>query len=389
MHTSTTAHVPPLALAGATASRLIFAHQLRGVAAMLIVITHFFGNYFGSQAGLAGLTFSPDLHMVAPPWVHWFDFPYFKGPFGVAVFFLISGFVIPFSLEKATPLRFLLMRAFRIFPTYMAAFVLTLLVLAFSAYYWGLPFSHPPLTLLTNVLLVNNLFGIPSIDPINWTLSIEIKFYLTAALLGGYLLRPSFVYMAGFLCTLLAATALLAQHSAPPALWVALATEWNYLMFMLIGVPFYQHITGLIGLPALVGRSLLMLAAFSWNWTMGPERGMFAIINVYYYYAFVVFALAYFARSLFRPVKLLDFFADISYPLYVVHSLIGFAALKLLMHAGMPFGVAVVLVLALVTGLAYLLHRHVETASNALGKRLARQPAAGAQQRLAAAARPR
>ena len=353
------------------ATRLIFAHQLRGVAALLIVITHFFGNYFGGQAGLAMLTFSPDLHMTAAPWVSWFDFPYFKGPFGVAVFFLISGFVIPFSLEKATPLRFLLMRVFRIYPTYLAAFALSMLAMAASARYWQVPFTHGAAELISNALLVNNLVGIGSVDPINWTLSIEIKFYLTAALLGSWLFRRQFVYLARWVALLVAGTALLARLSAPPALLMALAAEWHYLIFMLVGVTFYQHISKMISTPALLGRSLLLMAAFGLNWRLGAQRDAFPVIGIYYAYAYLVFGLCYLGRGWFRPVRVLDFFADISFPLYVVHSLSGFAALKLLMHAGLPFGVAVLLVLAMVIALATLLHRLVELPSNAFGKRLA------------------
>ena len=355
--------------------RLIFAHQLRGVAALLIVITHFFGNFYGTQAGLAALTFSPDLHMIAAPWVRWFDFPYFKGPFGVAVFFLISGFVIPFSLEKATPPRFLLMRAFRIYPTYVAAFALSMLAMAASAHYWQLPFTHSAAELISNALLVNNLVGISSVDPINWTLSIEIKFYLTAAVLGSWLFRRQCVYLALWVTLLLAGTAVLSRVTAPPPWLLALAAEWHYLIFMLIGVTFYQHISKLISMPALLARSLLLLAAFGLNWSISPQRDALPIIGIYYLYAYLVFGLCYLGRGWFRPLRLLDFLADISFPLYVVHSLAGFAALKVMLHAGVPFGVAVVPVLTLVIVVATLLHRLVELPSNAFGKRLAHRPA--------------
>ena len=365
----------------AAVKKLVFAQQLRGIAALLIVITHYFGNFYGSQSYLAGLTFSPDLRLQAAPWVRWFDFPGLKGPFGVAVFFLISGFVIPFSLGKAGPARFLLMRWFRIYPTYFTAFAVSMLVLAINAHYWQLPFTHSLAALVSNALLVNNLAGIDSVDPINWTLSIEIKFYLVAAAGGGLLFGQRFRYLAVFAAGLLAATALVARMAQPPAFLSALALEWNYLIFMLIGVGFYQHIKGMISLPALGARSAYLMAVFSLNWWLGPQRAMFPVINVYYYYAFAAFALCYLARAHFRPVRLLDFFADISYPLYVTHSLIGFVLLKNLVHAGLPFQFAVAATLAVAVALAYALHRSVELRSNALGKRLAAAAAPGTEAR--------
>ena len=60
-----------------------------------------------------------------------------------------------------------------------------------------------------------------------------------------------------------------------------------------------------------------------------------------------------------------------SYPLYITHSLIGFVLLKMLIHAGMAFPLAVGIVLAIVIALSWALHLAVEVPSNRLGKRLA------------------
>lgn len=51
--------------------------------------------------------------------------------------------------------------------------------------------------------------------------------------------------------------------------------------------------------------------------TLLPER----VIS--YTYALLVFSVCYLVRELFRKNRALDFMADISYPLYLVHSMIG------------------------------------------------------------------
>lgn len=360
--------------------KIVFAHQLRGIAALLIVITHYFGVYYGMQPVVAAVTQSPELHLVPADWVQYLDFPLFKGPFGVAVFFLISGFVIPFSLQKFSSPAFLLARLFRIYPTYLCCLAIGMLMVCASAHYWSLPFVLSKKALLANALLLHNLLGYSSLDTVNWTLAIEIKFYLLAALCAGALLRcrlPLLIALATLAGIALGLNALLPLLAATPSLqWsltalAALALDCSYICFMLIGVLFYHHLRGALSTARLALGSLALMAAFLLAWQLGPQQGSFAAISVYYDYAFVAFALCYAARRHFRPLRLLDFFADISYPLYAVHSLTGFSLLKILMDRGLPFAAAVAIVLPLVIGLAWLLHIGVELRSTAWGKRLA------------------
>lgn len=351
--------------------KLVFAHQLRGIAALLIVITHYFGVYYGAQGVVAMITASPDLHLVAPAWVAYMDFPYFKGPFGVAVFFLISGFVIPFSLQKQRGVRFLLARALRIYPTYIACLTLGLLALLVSANYWQQPFPADWQRIAANALLVHNLVNLSSYDAVNWTLAIELKFYLLAALCAPALVQRKPAVLA-LIAAAIIGMGLLAPHAAAlqPFL-TALSSDLNYVPFMLIGTLFYQHYQRLLSTAVLMGGALLLLGAFLLAWRIGPQREQVPVLAEYYVYAVMVFGACYALRERFHSLRLLDFLADISYPLYAVHPLVGYVMLKLLMQQGLPFGPAVCLTLASAIGLAWLLHIVIEKPSNALGKRLA------------------
>ncbi|MES2351947.1 MAG: acyltransferase [Pseudomonadota bacterium] len=351
--------------------KLVFAHQLRGVAALLIVITHYFGVYYGAQGVVAMVTVSPDLHFVAADWVRHMDFPVLKGPFGVAVFFLISGFVIPFSLQKNKQAGFLLARAFRIYPTYIACLAIGLLAVTCSSRYWNLPFAPDWMQMAANAGLVHNLLGIGTFDTINWTLAIEIKFYLLAAVCAPALLRSKPLVLAAI------AAAVVGLNLLPAA--AALSTDLNYILFMLIGVLFYQHYQGLIGTVRLAIGAVLLLGAFLLGWRLGTQHDQVPVLAEYYVYALLTFGLCYALRDRFRPLRVLDFFADISYPLYAVHPLVGYTLIKILMQRGLPFGAAVSLTLTCVVALAWLLHQTVETRSSGYGKKLAillgRQPA--------------
>ena len=71
---------------------------------------------------------------------------------------------------------------------------------------------------------------------------------------------------------------------------------------------------------------------------------------------------------------MLDFVAAISFPLYLVHALIGFSLLKLLMLSGhMAYLPALAVTLPVVLLVATLLHVTVEVRSIAMGRLLARR----------------
>ncbi|MCH4538655.1 acyltransferase family protein [Ochrobactrum sp. A-1] len=106
-----------------------FATTLRGYAAICVLISHYFGVYWDKQSAVSELTRAPVIDGLSMPtyllWLHphrFFDW----GPLGMALFFLVSGFVIPYSLEKASRLQFIVGRLFRIVPLYAAGFSVTL-----------------------------------------------------------------------------------------------------------------------------------------------------------------------------------------------------------------------------------------------------------------------
>jgi peptidoglycan/LPS O-acetylase OafA/YrhL len=88
--------------------KIQFADTLRGIAAALVMLDH--------VLGLAGLSPTAKFPLLS------------LGQFGVALFFLVSGFVIPISLPKYSVVGFLTARVFRIYLTSIAAFAIALVV---------------------------------------------------------------------------------------------------------------------------------------------------------------------------------------------------------------------------------------------------------------------
>jgi len=362
--------------------KIVFANQLRGAAALLVVVNHWFGFYWRGRDAVSAATATP-VQPGVEPWIAnladsgWHN----SGPLGVALFFLISGFVIPFSLEHHNRLSFLAARALRIYPVYFLAVAIDVAAILLSSHHWRLPVPLTIRQVLFNALLINNLDWLRSIDMVNWTLAIEIKFYLVVALLFAPIrARRAWPLLAASLLIVPAGWLLVKQRlgdGSPvyPALSMT-AVDCAYLPFMFIGTAFKFHVEKALSLRGLILATIalagLSLAAFSCQFDHVADA-LPTALN--YLYALVLFAAACACRHRFRPLAILDGLAAISYPLYAIHAILGYALLKAL-TLGMGFGFypALAATALVVFPLAAALHVSAERFGISAGRRLSRRP---------------
>ena len=180
--------------------RIEILDTLRGLAALLVLFQHLAETVIATHAlplpiEQAGVLLLNGI----------FHF----GRFGVALFFLISGFVIPFSFRTDRPVRvFAISRAFRLYPAYWLSLGVALLVLHVT----GAP-APALMTIAANVAMVQHYVGRPDIVVAYWTLATELVFYVLAAcLVAAGLLRAPFV-LAGGIVALYGVALLLALAS--------------------------------------------------------------------------------------------------------------------------------------------------------------------------------
>jgi peptidoglycan/LPS O-acetylase OafA/YrhL len=149
-------------------SRLAWLDALRGFAALCVVFDH------GST-----LLLLPARTFL----YHWLNL----GQYGVFVFFLVSGYIVPASLERKGSVRgFWISRAFRLYPMFAVAVVLGLVA---SATGYGIYTSagvHPLAAVLSWLLMLQNLNTGLNVPVVTWTLSYEMVFYLLIAALFGW-----------------------------------------------------------------------------------------------------------------------------------------------------------------------------------------------------------
>ncbi|MVZ96572.1 acyltransferase [Sphingorhabdus sp. IMCC26285] len=140
-------------------SRLAFVDTLRLFAAALVVFQHLAERY--------PATATQPLVELGP------------GVMGVVLFFLISGYVIPFSVRNGLdPMAFLIRRLCRIYPLFLAAICGVAIggwtgLLDQWAYLSGISYWR----WAANLLLVQDFVGVPAILGVSWTLIIELIWY--------------------------------------------------------------------------------------------------------------------------------------------------------------------------------------------------------------------
>lgn len=356
--------------------KILFANQLRGLAALFVVASHLGAVFWGMREIVAAHIGAPIYSGSPALTLSWLSFRYLSlGPFGVAVFFLISGFVIPISLEKLEFRQFLISRFFRIYPTYVACVTFGLGVVMLSAHMYGMPFPWDRRSLVTNYTLTHTFLGYDAVDLVNWTLAIEVKFYLVAAIIAPFIRRARILplFAASALCLLFN----FAVRHAPLPGWSfftvrGLASEFMFVSFMLIGVVYHYAWRQAIGrrgtVLSVAGLFGLFTAAFAFS-TQAPDM---RYVYPSYAIGLAVFSACYFARDRFRPVRILDFFADISYPLYLVHSLLGYVVIRRLLDHGVNMYLCEATAVLCAISIAWLIHMVVEKPTAEFGKWLAK-----------------
>ena len=145
------------------AARLGWLDALRGIAALVVVFDH------------ASYTFLPDFRRELMPQFN-------TSRYGIMVFFLVSGYIIPASLERRGCVRtFWIGRVFRVYPLWTAA-VGAFLVAGLL----GLAKTHDfgrqstAAVVAAHATMLQELLGTPSVLLVLWTLSYEMAFYLLA-----------------------------------------------------------------------------------------------------------------------------------------------------------------------------------------------------------------
>jgi len=166
----------PQASPRARGSRLAFADGIRGLAALWVVLFH------ASEGGHVD-----HLKAVLPAWFSRLVFDW--GHLGVALFFVLSGFVMMHSVRglafnAGMGRRFMLRRLLRLTPPYYAAIAFVIGYVALKAVLQHQPAPVPRAgVVVAHLLYLQDILSQDTISVVFWTLCIEIQFYIAFTLL--------------------------------------------------------------------------------------------------------------------------------------------------------------------------------------------------------------
>ena len=339
-----------------TSGRLAFLDAVRGVAAVTVL------------GGHAGETLFPGFARWS---LDWFS----PGRAGVCAFFLVSGFVIPISLERTGRLGdFAISRACRLYPLYWFSLAAVLVLRAGGLDAVPADFDvELPGAAFVNATMVQELVGVPHAIGLYYTLTIELVWYIACAALFalGWLQateRLVWAALAGLAAVGIGGPLLLDHHTP--------FSTGFYLLTMLLGTALARHAAGVLPgrrLVAMVAAAAAVAVVGAWaNYDRVPggtdPEGALGLSSTLLPWgvAYLAVLAAYGDRRRPRDFpRVVVALGVVSYSVYLLHPIALDVAVELAGGPWVRLGVSVVGTLAA----AAVTQRWVEAPGQALGRR--------------------
>jgi peptidoglycan/LPS O-acetylase OafA/YrhL len=311
--------------------RLKHIDALRGIAALMVTFFHLSGNSVLSQQ-----TSSVGKY----------------GYLGVEIFFVISGFVLPYSLLKSgyrlkNFFPFIVKRIVRIHPAYITVIIISMALAALT--------GREPLSLprfVWHLVFLNAEFGYPDVAPVFWTLKIEFAFYILISLSFTTFFTSNYKSI-----VLIAAVTVSSLFN--------IIGVFHWLLFFALGIlifnKWFTNMSPYIFWPAIC---TLLLTNIKIHGVAEAMAGCFGCL-------FILFArIEHFPKAI---GQILLWLGMISYSLYLIHWELGRAAVIFARHIpaiGSYETLRLVLGLGFSLICAYLLYKYVEKSSIAVANKI-------------------
>ncbi len=370
-----------------------WAHVARGSAAIVVLFARFMFEFREQKTLVKVFTFATPIPLGDLPAT--FAYEAYKWPrdhlsidpgtAAVGMFFMLSGFVIPFALERRTMSAFGIRRLLRVYPTLWVATALSLLAIWITTH--GSPFPVERAQVITSGTLVSQYAGKNWIDPSYWTIPIEELFYLCAAILAATrLLRRPAVLMAT--ATIVASVGLLLGRVLPDPGGAPDVTFWMrfwvgrnlcFMTFIWVGVALHMLYRGFWKRGTFIAVASYVCLVFFFALHHGPFQHPYLPDDqaTTFFNSFMVglgiFLILYVIGDRIPKNRPMQTLGDMSYPVYLTVTVIGWTVLIWLTNAlgylwALPFAAAATLLIA------FLLHKLVEKPTYALAQRITAKP---------------
>lgn len=350
-----------------TTEKIAFANNLRGIAALMVVASHYLINFWTMRPAVAVLTLSPEMTEKSMPtpliakflhFGHSFDW----GSVGVGIFFIISGFVIPFSLKRHSPREYITGRIKRIVPVYIFGFGLTLITIYLTTLYYSTDFNISLKDMAIHFFPgVRDVLQSRNIDGIVWTLEIEVKFYILCFFIIKLIKSSSlYVFVVPIVaCLFSVAASITSRYLELPYFLLSSQIYLPYFSIMFMGVALHYLYNGIITTQLCLTLCAAYLASFYFSIGIGLYQSIsWTALN--YLYSLIIFFACMKMGFLSGNNRIIKFMSNISYPFYVVHGVAGYCIMRMLVDMGASSFSCIVITFSIAVMLSYILHLAVE-----------------------------
>jgi peptidoglycan/LPS O-acetylase OafA/YrhL len=279
------------------------------------------------------------------------------GYLGVDLFFLISGFVILMTAVDRSAKSFLVSRMVRLYPAYWACCTLTF----FITFFLGTDAVRVSFAkYLANMTMLHGFFNVEHVDGVYWSLFIEMKFYLLVLLL---MIAKQIRYAQYYLGLWLLISLVWLHYPSSIIENVFIPEHSAYFIsgavFYLIwkeGISPYKLVLLLGGYVLAIANAIQMLVhVMDWYHIQCNVYIMIAMVTLFY----VVFFLMVFNKFAFVRTDHFIVLGALTYPLYLLHSRIGFVMFNL-GHTYVDKHVLLAVIVAAMCYLAYVVNNQIE-----------------------------
>ena len=280
------------------------------------------------------------------------------GHLGVQMFFVISGFIIPWSMyhskyEISDFFTFTLKRLIRLEPPYMVSLMFAIAHTYLRAY--GPHYNGTDITPTAKQIALHFGYLIPFFEgkkwirPVYWTLAVEFQYYITIGLLFKFI-SSNKMWLRILVYVLFL--------SGP--IWMRANFLPYHLPIFLLGISLCLYKTKIISLLEMYFTSIAAMVI----------TAVYIDVPSMCFAGFTFFVILYFSNI---KSAIGDFLGNISYSIYLFHSLTGMILLNYFAHSTTsPFVKFVLLIVAVAIsiGASYIVYRLVEKPSKALSSRI-------------------
>ena len=289
-----------------TSPRFTFIDALRGIAALWVATFHFYG---GVSEGFLRHTFPQPFHGF-----------FAHGNSGVEIFFVISGFVIAYSIRgKRITLgyfgQFMLRRSLRLEPPYWVTIALAIAMLWLSNHLRHDRVAALPgwQQILAHLFYLQGILHKGQIVDVFWTLCIEVQFYVTLLLLVAIAQRCGdsrtsrlLVLLPLTLVSLAIQTGLLPE----PGPWM-----FKFWYLFQLGVLGYWAVAKLVRHVDFLAYAALLVVVLGWHFSIPASIGLVTGVAIY--------LAGRWNRLTTLDHAPLQYLGRRSYSLYLVHPVLG------------------------------------------------------------------